>query len=97
MRSVVWNHLTTHEGSNSESSGLIASNALSAVSPNEQCVWIVDSGATCHMCHDDKIFITLNQIEEPIEVMLGDEHALTATGRDEVVLRRYGITVKVMY
>ena len=80
------NPTTTHEGSDSESSGLIASHALSVQSSKEQCVWVVDSGATCHMCHDVKLFTTLCQIEEPIEVMLGDNHALTATGRGEVVL-----------
>jgi len=40
------------------------------------------------MCHDDKIFTSLNQIKDPIDVMLGDGHALTGTaiGRGEVVL-----------
>jgi len=32
-----------------ESSGLIASHALSVLSHNENCAWIVDSGATCHV------------------------------------------------
>ena len=41
--------VSTHaKSSDSESSGLIASHALSALSPNEKCAWIVDSGATCH-------------------------------------------------
>ena len=74
------------KSSDSESSGLIASHALSALSQNEKCAWIVDSGTTCHMCHDKKSFIALYQIKEPIDVVLGDGHSLTATGRGKVVL-----------
>ena len=74
------------KSSDSESSGLIASHALSALSQNEKCAWIVDSGATCHMCHDKKSFTALYQIKEPIDVVLGDGHSLTATGRGKVVL-----------
>ena len=80
------NTVTKCEESDSESSGLIASHALTVVSPNEHGVWIVDSGATCHMCHDNKMFTTLYQLEKPIDVMLGDGRMLTAIGRGEVVL-----------
>ena len=76
----------TYEDSDSENTGLIASHALSVLSPNEQCIWIIDSGATCHMCHDDKLFTTLYHIEDPIDVMLGDRHTLTAIGPGDVVL-----------
>ena len=38
--------------SDSESAGLVVSHALSASSSSEHNTWIVDSGATCHMCHD---------------------------------------------
>ena len=77
---------TTQENSDSESSGLIASHALSASSSNEQSIWIIDTGATCHMCHDSKLFTTLHQLEDPIDVVLGDGQALTAVGRGEVML-----------
>ena len=72
--------------SDSESSGLIASHALSALGPNENCAWIVDSGATCHMCHDEKSFLALYQLKKPIDVILGDGHSLTATGKGKVIL-----------
>ena len=46
---------TTQENSDSESSGLMASHAMSVSSSNEQCAWIVDSGATCHMWRTMKL------------------------------------------
>ena len=67
------------EDSDSESSVLIsvADQALSTSSPNEQCAWIVDSGATSHMCRDKKSFSVLYQLEDPIDVVLGDdEHSV---------------------
>ena len=64
----------------------IANQALSVSSPNEQCAWIVDSGATSHMCRDSKLFTTLYQLEDSIDVVLGDGRALTAVGRGEVKL-----------
>ena len=46
----------------------------------------MDSGATCHMCRDEKSFISLYQLEDPIDVVLGDGRALTAVGRGKLVL-----------
>ena len=51
--------LVTQEDSDSDS---IADHVLSASSLNEQCTWIIDSGATCRMCHDSKSFTTLYQL-----------------------------------
>ena len=48
------------KSSDSERSGLIASHALSALSQNEKCAWIVDSGATCHMYHDEEFYSLLS-------------------------------------
>ncbi len=45
---------TTQENSDSEDSALLASHALSASS--EQCKWIIDSGATCHMSFESKLW-----------------------------------------
>ena len=38
--------------------------------------WIVDSGATCHMCNNKALFANLQQLKEPLEVTLGDGHPL---------------------
>ena len=78
--------VTTCEESHSESSGLIASHVLAVVSSNEDYTWIVDSGATCHMCHTKRIFTSLYHIEKPIDIKLGDGRILTATGCGKVVL-----------
>lgn len=72
--------------SDSESTGLVVSHALSASSVEAQDSWIVDSGATCHMCNDEKLFVELRSLEEPQEVTLGDGYAVEATGRGVVAL-----------
>ena len=77
------------EDSDSESSALVgvADQALSSVSsPNEQRAWIVDSGATSHMCRDKKSFSALYQSEDPVDVVLGDGRTLSAVGRGNVEL-----------
>ena len=76
----------TQENSDNDSCGLIATHALSVRSSNDHCAWIIDSGATCHMCQDSKSFTNLHQLDNPIDVTLGDGRALLAVGRGEVVL-----------
>ena len=48
--------------------------------------WIVDSGATCHMCCDGKLFSELHLLEKETDVTLGDGHTLQATGQGTVPL-----------
>ena len=48
--------------------------------------WIVDSGATCHMCHNVMLFVELNSLKQSLEVSLGDGCVLEATGRETVLL-----------
>ena len=66
--------------------GLMVNHVLSANSTGPLNEWIVNSGATCHMCCDDKLFDELHSLKQPLEVMLGDGYALEATGRGTVVL-----------
>jgi len=69
----------------SDDFGLV--NATDCVlSVSSECEWIVDSGATSHMCSNKKAFTTLYQLKEPIKVTVGDGRALTAVGRGDVVL-----------
>ena len=44
--------------SDSESTGLVVQHALSA-DCNARDQWIVDSGATCHMCNSEVMFSDL--------------------------------------
>ena len=46
--------------------------------------WILDSGATCHVCNNEKMFIEFNPLKRAQSVILGDGHRLEATGRGVV-------------
>ena len=71
--------------SDSESTGLVVQHALSADS-NAHDQWILDSGATCHMCNDEAMFSHLRALRSPLNVTLGDGRNLQAVGRGNVVL-----------
>ena len=43
---------------------------MSASSSSPMKDWIVDSGATCHMWNDDKLFVKLRSLNQPLEVTL---------------------------
>ena len=72
--------------SDDETIGRYACHALSVSSTKPTGNWIVDSGATCHMCADKTQFITLEELKKPLKVTLGDGFALQATGRGTVFL-----------
>ena len=66
--------------------GLVTRHALTT-SAGRQDTWIVDSGATCHMSNDRRLFVELRDLEKPLKVTLGDGHDLNAVGRGVVVLQ----------
>ena len=72
--------------SDSDCIGLMANHMMSASCSSRMNDWIVDSGATCHMCNDDKLFVELCSLKQPLEVTLGDGCAVEATGQGTVVL-----------
>ena len=49
--------------------------------------WIIDSGATSHMCCNDKLFESLQPLQHPVKVSIGDGHELHAKGIGSVNLR----------
>ena len=56
---------------------MVTTHALSTVSRGK---WIVDSGATCHMCNDQEQFVEFRKLSNTQEVTLGDGHTLDGTG-----------------
>lgn len=74
------------DSSSDEVAGLIAEHVLSTTCKfsNE---WIVDSGATCHMCQDDKLFSDINYLENPVEVTLGDGNKVEGTAQGTVTIK----------
>jgi hypothetical protein len=62
----------------------VIGHALSATSRGN---WIIDSGATCHMCNDKELFKGLSPLRKPQEVTLGDGRVLGATAEGTVTLK----------
>ncbi len=60
----------TLEKQESDGEVFVTSQALITVSKGN---WIVDSGATCHMCNNESQFIELKQLETIQEVRLGED------------------------
>ena len=77
------------DGTDSDEVGLVVQDqhALSVgVNKQANVEWIIDSGATCHVCHDYSLFSELQNLEKPLDIALGDGHTLKAIGRGTVVL-----------
>ena len=70
--------------SSSDDEAMVVSHALSATSKG---TWIIDSGATCHMCNDRTLFSQLHSLQSSQEVTLGDGHVLQATSEGTVPLQ----------
>ena len=72
----------------SDEVGLGIQHALSAdvVNKPTDTDWIVDSGATCHVCHDRSLFTELENLKKPLDIILGDGRTLNATGCGTVIL-----------
>ena len=70
----------------SESTGLMVQHALSTES-NTHNQWIIDSGATCHMCNEETTFSNYQTLDTPLNVILGDGQNLQAIGHGHIVLK----------
>ena len=60
---------------------MLVSNALVAKSKDD---WIVDLGATCHMCNDQSMLMGLKQVGPNEKVTLGDGNSLCVAGEGTV-------------
>ena len=58
----------------------------SASSSSQMNDWIVDSGATCHMCNNGKLFVELCSLKQPLRVTLGHGCTVEGTGQGTIVL-----------
>ena len=76
-------HATKSNHDDSESDcGLAVFHALGACNVKKR--WIIDSGATCHMCNDKTDFTDF--VEQDTDVILGDGHHLKAEGSGTITL-----------
>ena len=57
--------------------------AFSSLTKKENA-WIINSGATCHMCNDASFFVKLYNWEKLEDVALGDWHVVKGNGREVV-------------
>ena len=64
----------------------MVSHALTATQGNDKSVWIMDSGATSHMCNNPSMFSEVHTLERGRDVTLGDGRTLEASGRGTVRL-----------
>ena len=71
----------SERGHDSSDDAMLVSNALLAKSRND---WIIDSGATSHMCNDRSMFTELNEQGPSEEVTLGDGSSLEVAGEGTV-------------
>jgi hypothetical protein len=64
------------DGSVDAAIGLVVSHVLTANLTDRKNEWIFNSGATCYMCNDQDLFIELEDLEKPQEVILGDGYSV---------------------
>ncbi len=64
---------------------LVTSHVLGVSKPAQH--WIVDSGATCHICNAKELFDDFNYVEKPQQVTLGDDRKLEVIGTGVVRLK----------
>ena len=66
------------QSSSEDEVGLVHQHVFSADGVNEYTgtQWIIDSGATSHICSDRGLFVELKRLERPLDVVLGDGRVL---------------------
>ena len=75
----------TPKGKKKEKVGLLTRHVLGVRELAQD--WILDSGATCHICNSKELFADFQVLSKPQKVTLGDEHSLEAVGMGHVEVR----------
>ena len=68
------------DSSSDVDTGLVVHHELNStgdITQTNNC-WIIDSGATCHICHKRALFVDFKQLKKTQEVVLGDGQSLKA-------------------
>ena len=73
-------------GPRKESLGLVVQSLAASAGGIKSETWIVDSGATCHMCNNKALLEDFVEFDETVDVMLGDGKVLNATGSGTVLV-----------
>ena len=73
----------------SDSDDEIVLHALSSSDLEVSNSWIVDSGASNHMTHDESLFLNMRNLNKPISISLGDGHKLETTKIGDVKLNYF--------
>ena len=67
-----------------ETVGLVAEQALKT--GNVMTDWIINSGATCHICNDESLFTKIENLETPQEITLADGYCVKAVAKGTIEL-----------
>ena len=84
--STVERHQSSGQDSDSDVVALVV-HEMALSSADKNIGWIIDSGATCHMCNDENAFTEYVRLKQPQEISLGDGHIVKATGKGTVLLK----------
>lgn len=71
--------------SDGESSGFVAHQLLNVIN-SDKYEWVIDSGASRHMCNNSDLFSDTVFFDTPQKVILGDNHTIYATAKGTVLL-----------
>ena len=77
------NQLLIKNTSGEEADVLLASQALSVRMTSS---WIIDSGASSHMCNDEQLFTKIETLKKPLEIVLGYGHVVKSHQQGTVSL-----------
>ena len=73
----------TECSSDSENIGLVVQHPTLSLSG--KATWIIDSGATSHICNDQSLFVEYESLKTPLKVTLGDGYEIDAIRRGVVM------------